>query len=109
MKYRPRLGPGICSRCGKLRDCTEQRYCRSCQNAYKRENRKPLTAEQRFKDSTRSYAGVYKRRGKLLERPCEVCGAVAEMHHDDYSKPLEVKWLCRTHHRELHRVPYEGL
>lgn len=41
--------------------------------------------------------------GKLQRQPCEICGDNnAEMHHVDYSKPLEVKWLCRKHHRELH-------
>jgi len=41
--------------------------------------------------------------GKVIKSPCEKCGAKAEGHHDDYSKPLEVKWLCRKHHAELHR------
>jgi hypothetical protein len=41
-------------------------------------------------------------RGALKREPCEVCGARAEAHHDDYSKPLEVRWLCRTHHRRWH-------
>jgi hypothetical protein len=36
--------------------------------------------------------------------PCEVCGALsAEAHHKDYSRPLDVVWLCRKHHMELHR------
>jgi hypothetical protein len=26
----------------------------------------------------------------------------AEAHHDDYSKPFEVRWLCRMHHRAVH-------
>jgi hypothetical protein len=44
------------------------------------------------------------RRGKLKRQPCEVCGVgKAQMHHDDYTKPLDVRWLCTTHHGELHR------
>lgn len=40
-----------------------------------------------------------KRDGKLIPLPCEVCGNVkSEAHHRDYSKPLEVQWLCRKHH-----------
>lgn len=62
----------------------------------------PLTAEQRAKDSARSYAGVYKRRGKLIPRPC-ACGCQeVEMHHSDYSKPLEVEWMCRRCHIDHH-------
>lgn len=44
------------------------------------------------------------RDGKLTRQPCEVCGAEpTEAHHDDYDKPLEVRWLCRKHHREYHK------
>jgi len=43
------------------------------------------------------------RDGRLIKRPCEVCGETSvEKHHDDYSKPLEVRWLCRKHHRQIH-------
>jgi len=43
------------------------------------------------------------RDGKLIKQPCEVCGVdKVEAHHDDYSKPLDVRWLCRKHHLEHH-------
>lgn len=42
------------------------------------------------------------REGKLERQPCEVCGARAQGHHPDYSKPLDVRWLCFLHHREEH-------
>jgi hypothetical protein len=41
--------------------------------------------------------------GKLKRQPCEVCGETkVDGHHEDYSKPLEVRWLCRKHHNEIH-------
>ena len=42
-------------------------------------------------------------RDEVTRQPCEVCGAEpAHAHHDDYSKPLEVRWLCPRHHAEYH-------
>ena len=42
--------------------------------------------------------------GKLEKHPCEVCETMEnlEAHHEDYSKPLNVRWLCKKHHIELH-------
>lgn len=41
---------------------------------------------------------------KLFKMPCEICGADkrTHAHHDDYSKPLNVRWLCAAHHRQWH-------
>lgn len=46
------------------------------------------------------------RRGELTKEPCSVCGSNnSEMHHRDYTQPLDVVWVCRRHHGMLHRGP----
>jgi hypothetical protein len=46
------------------------------------------------------------RSGRLVRRPCEICGDTqyVDAHHDDYSQPLAVRWLCRSHHVQHHRA-----
>lgn len=45
------------------------------------------------------------RDGKLKRMPCEICGdSKSEAHHCDYSKPLEIQWLCKAHHVAWHRL-----
>ena len=45
------------------------------------------------------------RDGKLFKTPCQVCGIEkVEGHHPDYSRPLDVVWLCTPHHKEIHRM-----
>lgn len=42
--------------------------------------------------------------GLLKKAPCEVCGdPKVHAHHADYSRPLDVQWLCVFHHRKIHR------
>lgn len=44
------------------------------------------------------------RDGRLQRNPCEVCGdPKSEAHHEDYSKPLNVRWLCNKHHHATHK------
>ena len=44
-----------------------------------------------------------KEAGILVPGPCEVCGATnAHAHHEDYSKPLEVRWICQPCHNAVH-------
>lgn len=42
--------------------------------------------------------------GRLVPLPCWVCGAQAHAHHPDYSHPLDVVWLCPTHHKQAHQL-----
>lgn len=43
-----------------------------------------------------------------LVRPerCDSCGLVCTVdgHHEDYAKPFEVRWLCRSCHHGQHRA-----
>lgn len=49
------------------------------------------------------------KRGLITRGPCEVCGdETTDAHHDDYSRPLVVRWLCRRHHKAEHAKPIEG-
>lgn len=39
-----------------------------------------------------------------VAQPCEACGAVGgQRHHHDYSRPLDIRWLCDPCHRAEHR------
>jgi hypothetical protein len=41
--------------------------------------------------------------GSLKKEPCCMCGSImVHAHHDDYSKPLDVMWLCSVHHSARH-------
>lgn len=43
------------------------------------------------------------KRGLIERQPCEECGAEpSDGHHHDYNRPMDVRWLCRRHHRALH-------
>lgn len=51
------------------------------------------------------------RDGRLI-RPahCQVCGSKTKPHghHDDYAKPLEVRWLCAACHAQWHAAHGES-
>lgn len=56
------------------------------------------------------------RNGRLTRQPCEVCAKTGHVqsgkshgHHEDYSKPLEVIWLCPLHHKWVHAYGRDGV
>jgi hypothetical protein len=94
-----------------------QSLCRDCDNTRRRAGRLAMTEEQRERERQRERDRVrdpektgakYRTwkavlHGALLRAPCESCGAPkAEAHHDDYSRPLDVRWLCRSCHMRHH-------
>lgn len=93
-------------------------YCRKCwheapsiQEAYRRyrrsktfhdrlKRRRRDDPEFRRKDLVRKFTGIAAELGIIKRQPCEVCGdPKVQAHHTDYAKPLEVRWLCKTHHQ----------
>jgi len=48
---------------------------------------------------------------KLYQDPCESCGETNNIHghHDDYLKPLNVRWLCAACHHQWHAINGEAL
>ena len=120
-----------CSRCREVKPVEEffrnaarhdglTSYCKVCfpeHAAYKRGQKSP-----RFKDNKARYLrerrktdpefarkGIVRRftndaiaLGILVRLPCAACGDPKTVaHHTDYTKPLEVQWLCKAHHQAL--------
>jgi hypothetical protein len=78
----------------------------------KTEKRKKLREEiqktYRLNFKERANANVKLRRavkkGLVTKLDCFVCGKKAEAHHPDYSRPLDVVWLCVEHHKQAHAL-----
>jgi len=54
---------------------------------------------------TSIYAEIKKKitSGEIIKKPCEVCGnSKSQGHHEDYSKPFDLVWLCVRHHSDRH-------
>lgn len=66
---------------------------------------KKSSEDHRIKRAARRKVATEIEAGRLHRKPCEVCGAQrSDAHHDDYTKPLEVNWLCHSHHMLRHAM-----
>lgn len=81
----------------------------------KRGNRLPVgylkEYKEKYPNKYRAHQAVRKAvfRNELFREPCEVCGEPdTHAHHDDYLKPLNVRWLCAAHHSQWHIKNGEG-
>lgn len=100
-----------------------QGVCRTCQNKRMREletSGARVEVVKKYRQSEKGKVGQCRRAKeyrerypekvkahsaaqKLIRQPCEICGETkVHAHHDDYSKPLDVRWLCVKHHTLHH-------
>ena len=75
------------------------------------ERRKKVAEYQRVrrkkfpgKDRVRSKVSNALRDGRLIRKPCKICGKKAQAHHSDYRRPFLIIWLCFFHHRKEHSL-----
>lgn len=60
---------------------------------------------EKFPEKARAHDRVRRaiEKGVLVRLPCSSCGSdKSQAHHADYSKPLDVTWLCRRCHDQRH-------
>lgn len=59
-----------------------------------------LKYPEKFK--ARSKLNYAIRKGRVEKLPCIVCGnEKSQAHHEDYTKPFDVIWLCDIHHKYI--------
>lgn len=58
----------------------------------------------KFPEKTRARQAVARaiKRQKLVKEPCFCGESTVQAHHDDYTRKLDIRWLCVKHHRDAH-------
>ena len=78
-------------------------YARNYMREWRLKNGITISPTNPLKVSCRATTRYYVKVGKLIKKPCEMCGNNSvEAHHPNYNKILEVNWLCKIHHSEWH-------
>lgn len=80
----------------RRQDPSRRAYQRNLAKAWNKAN--PL--------AEKAHRAVYNavRYGRLEKAPCQICGSDQHIiaHHHDYTKPLDVTWLCQRCHARGH-------
>ena len=89
----------------------KQAKCKQCTNEhsskYRKENREKLQAKRNYnckKYQAQQLVRTAVKKGRLIKTTCEQCDSLEKTigHHDDYDKPLDVRWLCCACHGAWH-------
>lgn len=96
--------------------------CKKCHEFLSHKGRKYSEYPEKYKIRKRRYALKYLKNKKnkvkiearklylkaikdgiIKRKPCIICATVkSEGHHYDYTKPLNVIWVCKRHHADIH-------
>ena len=109
--------PTVCPDCGG-RKWPKSARCQACAHRHQHGENNPnwrggampakfyaSRSAARFPDhwAARQQTRQMLRSGQLKRQPCELCGNPDTVeHHDDYNRPEQVRWLCKSHHRQVH-------
>ncbi len=107
----------ICIECTKIR----VRNHREENDSVREYDRKRYREDDQRRASTSTRASLWRKRnpeaykahtmvsnairdGRLKKMSCDICGSKQSLHahHEDYSRPLNVVWLCAKHHHRHH-------
>jgi len=101
-----------CEKCGKarwnliVRKKPRSKLCRQCASPLNQVHiwgNYQAQSEKNYK--VRFLIQKLVKKGVIKKLVCAECGDAKTVgHHPDYSKPLEVVWLCQKHHTETHRT-----
>lgn len=75
-----------------------------------KENRRRYKKVNAIKVSAQNEVNKAIQKGDIKRAACENCGnEKSEAHHDDYALPLSVRFLCKKHHNEWHKINGAGI
>ena len=96
VKHRARTNP-------KVQEYDRQRAKDPERRAKAREKTRRWREENPLRTSAHNAVARALRSGKIQKAPCIFCGEKdVHAHHHDYTKPLDVTWLCPKCHHRLH-------
>jgi len=112
--------PTSCIECNGAIHRKSEHYCsKHCENVYKTptdEKKPPFLSKWKVRKLKEAKDPLIKERqkvrrktndlikeGKLRKKACVVCGKKTVLpHHEDYSNPFKVIWLCEEDHLHIH-------
>lgn len=94
----------------QIRNQKRKEYIKKKNEAYQKKNpelvlraKKKWSSKNKLKQAAIHLLNNAKRDGRVKPGKCQICGyRNVEAHHYDYTKPLNVVWLCKKHHEKIH-------